>query len=233
MKDSEKIQLNEPYESTKSFYNELKKNKLLNKNTRSIIDIGTGIGSNMHYFSKKNKHIKFLGIDYQTNRIEIGNKINKNPNITFKKFNILRSVKKFTKDFDGLISIHTLCCFKKIDIVIKNFCLIKPKWIAINSLFFDGPLDVLIHIRDHKNPNVKDNNPNSDFNIFSLIYLEKLFNKFGYKIIVKKPFFPKDKIKKPPKNTRGSYTIKTEINKNTTFSGPVYLPWYFIIAKKK
>ncbi len=233
MKDSELIQLYKPYESTKAFYNQIHKSKLLNRNTKSIIDIGTGIGSNLQYFSKKNKRIKFLGLDYQSDRIKFGRKINKNSNISLKRFNILKSVKNFSGKFDGLICIHTLCCFKKIDLVIKNFCLIKPKWIAINSLFFEGPLDVLIHIRDHDNPKLKDNNPNSDFNIFSLSNLEKMFQKYGYKIIIKKPFFPKKKIKKLPKNVRGSYTIKTEMSKNTTFSGPVFLPWYFIIAKKK
>ena len=80
---------------------------------------------------------------------------------------------------------------------------------------------------------MKDNNPNSDFNIFSLSNLEKMFQKYGYKIVIKKPFFPKKKIKKPPKNVRGSYTKKTEINKNTNYSGQVILPWYLIIAKKR
>ena len=53
MKDSELIQLYKPYESTKAFYNQIQKSKLLNRNTKSIIDIGTGIGSNLQYFSKK------------------------------------------------------------------------------------------------------------------------------------------------------------------------------------
>ena len=95
-------------------------------------------------------------------------------------------------------------------------CGIKPKWIAINSLFFDGDLDVLIHIRDHNNKKVADNNPNGDFNIFSLTKTEEIFKKNGYKIITKKPYFPNKAIKKPGKK-RGSYTIKTETNKNTTF----------------
>ena len=233
MKDSELTQLYKPYESTIAFYNQLQKSKLINKNTKNIIDIGTGIGSNLQYFSKKNKNIKFLGLDHQKDRINFGKKLNKNPNITLKSFDILKSVKDFSGKFDGLICIHTLCCFKRIDLVIKNFCSIKPKWIAINSLFYEGHLDVLIHMRDYKNPKLKDNNPNSDFNIFSLYYLKKIFNKYGYKIILKKPYFPKKKINKPPKNARGSYTMRTEMNKNSTFSGPVFLPWYFIIAKKK
>jgi len=35
------------------------------------------------------------------------------------------------------------------------------------------------------------------------------------------------------KKKRGSYTIKSDFHKNTVFSGPVYLPWKFIFAKKE
>ena len=110
-------------------------------------------------------------------------------------------------------------------------CKFKPKWIAINSLFFDGNLDVLIHIRDHENKKIHDKNPNADFNIFSLKKTEEIFRRNGYKLIIKKQYFPEKAIKKIGKK-RGSYTIKTEINKYTTFSGPVHLPWYFVVAKK-
>ena len=232
MKDSEIIQLKKPYDSTIAFYKLLLKLKLLNKNTKSIIDIGTGIGANLHFFSSKNKNINFLGTDYNSSKIKKAKGLNTNPKIKFKKLNILKSAKSLQNKFDGLICIHTLCCFKDLDIVLKNFCKLKPKWIAMNSLFFDGDLDVLIHIRDNKNKKLKDNNPDSDFNIFSIKKSEEIFKKNGYKIINKSPYFPKRKIKRLSKGVRGSYTIKTELNKHTTFSGPVHLPWHFIVAKK-
>ena len=228
---SELNQFKKPYNSTIAFYELMSKLKLFNKNIKNIIDIGTGIGSNLQYLSKQENNINFLGTDCQSSRVTEGKKLNKNHKIKFKKLDILGPISSFKNKFDGLICIHALCCFKKIDKVINNMCGIKPKWIAINSLFFDGDLDVLIHIRDHNNKKVADNNPYGDFNIFSLTKTEEIFKKNGYKIITKKPYFPNKAIKKRGKE-RGSYTIKTEINKNTTFSGPVHLPWYFVVAKK-
>ena len=232
MRDSELSQFYKPYESTIAFHKLLLKLNLINKQTKSIIDIGTGIGSNLHFLSSKNKNIKFLGTDHEAKRIKIGQRLNKNKNIMLKKHDILKSVKSLQNKFDGLICIHTLCCFKELKTVLTNFCKIRPKWIAINSLFFDGELDVLIHIRDHQNKKIRDNNPNSDFNIFSLSKTKQIFKKNGYKIIRKDPYFPKKKINKLKKGKRGSYTIKTEFHRNTTFSGPVHLPWHFVIAKK-
>ncbi len=233
MKNSEERQFYKPYDSTISFYNLLIQLNLINKKTRNVIDIGTGIGANLKYFSSRSKHINFLGTDYNQNALSQAIKKNKNPKINFKKLNILKSVKSFKDKFDGLTCIHTLCCFKNQDEVIKNFCKINPKWIAINSLFYEGPLDVLIHIRDHSNLKIKDNNPNSDFNIFSLPKTIEIFKKNGYKIIKKHPYFPKKKLTKPKKGARGSYTMKTDLSLNTTFSGPVHLPWYFVVAIKK
>tara|TARA_B110000503_G_C7147564_1_gene413666 strand:- start:484 stop:1233 length:750 start_codon:yes stop_codon:yes gene_type:complete len=228
---SELIQYQKPYNSTVDFYKFLSKLNLFNKNIKNIIDIGTGIGSNLQYFSKQQKKINFLGTDYQSSRIDTAKKLNKNPKIKFQRLNILKSVETLKNKFEGLTCIHTICCFKKIEKVITNMCKINPKWIAINSLFFDGDLDVLIHIRDHSNQ-IKDSNPNGDFNIFSLSRTEDIFKKNGYEIVAKKPFFSKKKIKQTEKGKRGSYTMKTEIHNHTTFSGPVHLPWYFVIAKK-
>ena len=232
MKDSELTQLHKPYESTIRFEKFLKENRLLTKKTNKIIDIGSGIGSNLHYFSKKNNGIKFTGSDYDKKRISLANKLNRNKNINFEFLDILKFNKKFVNQYDGLVSIHALCCFKSLDKVIKNMCKIKPKWIAINSLFHKGDLDVLIHIRDYNQPKLKDSNPNSDFNIFSLSQIKKEFKKYNYKLVKVSPYFPKKPISKPKFNRRGSYTIKTEFNKLSTFSGPVYLPWHFILAKK-
>ena len=232
MKDSELTQLHKPYESTIRFEKFLKKNKLLTKKTKNIIDIGSGIGSNLHYFSKKNNLIKFTGSDYDKKRISLAKKLNNNKNINFEYLNILNLNKKFVNKFDGLISIHAFCCFKTPDVIIKNICKIKPNWIAINSLFYNGNLDVLIHIRDYDQPSLKDNNPNSDFNIFSLSKIEREFKKYNYKLVKIYPYFPSNPILKPKYNRRGSYTIKTEFNKFSTFSGPVYLPWHFILLKK-
>ena len=237
MKDSEHKQFYKPYSSTIEFEKFLIQNKLINSKTENIIDIGTGIGANLHYFSKRHKNINFTGIDYSKNRIQQGKSINKNKKIKLKKIDILNNNFNLRNKFDGAIMIHALCCFKKLDQVISKICKLNTKWIAINSLFYEGNLDVLIQIKDHNNIKTFSqrglNNNDGDFNIFSLIQLKKIFSMNGYKLIKKKPYFPTKKIPKPSRGSRGSYTIKTEFNKFTTFSGPIYLPWYFIYAVKK
>ena len=144
-------QIIKPYESTVAFENFLRKNRLLSKQTNHIVDIGTGIGSHLDYLSKKNNHIEFTGIDYSSRLIEEAKKLKRQNNINFLKINILKKNKnKSISNCDGVICIQTFCCFKNAEDPIKFICNLKPKWIAINSLFYDGPLDIQIHIKDYE-----------------------------------------------------------------------------------
>ena len=230
-KKTEILQLKKIYESTIEFEKFIKKNRGF-KNVKTILDAGCGIGSNSYYFSKKNPSINFIGGDYRQKNIIEAKKIQnfKKKKIKFINYNITKPSKNLINKFDGIICIHTFCTFKNSEVIINRLCKLKPKWIAINSLFYDGPIEVLIHIRDSKT-NYKDTNSDGDFNIFSLPKIKKQFLKNGYKIKFV-PFFPKKKLTMPKDKSRGSYTLKTKLNKNTVFSGPVHLPWYFIFAKK-
>ena len=228
-KKKEIYQLNNVYESTVEFEKFIKRNNGF-KNTRYILDAGCGFGSNSYYFSKKNPLINFIGGDYRSRNIKKAKKIlkkKKSKNMSFINYDILKPKKNLIGRFDGIFCIHTLCTFKNSDVVINKLCQLKPKWIAINSLFYNGPIEVLIHMRGE----LKDNDPDGDFNIFSLPKIKKKFLKKGYKIKFI-PFFPKKKLIMPKDNSRGSYTMSTELNKRTVFSGPIHLPWYFIFAEK-
>ena len=39
---------------------------------------------------------------------------------------------------------------------------LNPNWIGLNSLFYEGPCDVLIHIRDYTRPEITDEYPDAD-----------------------------------------------------------------------
>ena len=200
------------------------------KKSKFVIDAGCGKGGTLSYYAKKYKHLKIYGIDYRSENIIISKKYfrkyNLDKNVKFKKINLLKSINdKNLRNPDGIISEKTFCTFKNIEKPLGNLIKLKPKWIALNSLFFEGKMDVLIHIRDRgsKFVDLKDDNPDGDFNIFSIDNLRKYLKTKNYRITKTKSFFPKQKIKKIG-NNRGTYTIKTEFGNRTCFSGPVYLP---------
>jgi len=72
---SEVSQIKKVYQSTCDFEKFLVNNKILSyKRQNKIIDIGTGIGSNLIYFKKKFFKSKFVGIDYSKKKIDFAKK---------------------------------------------------------------------------------------------------------------------------------------------------------------
>ena len=226
----ELYQINRPYQSTIDFNKFIIKKKQFKPKTK-ILDAGCGIGNNTIYFAQKHKSVEFTGGDYSKKNVLLAKKKFKNiKNLSFTYFDILKKKNNFKNKFYGIISIHTMCCFKDISKPIKLLCELNPQWICFKTLAYDADMDVLIHIRDFDSK-IKDKNPDGDFNIFSEKKIINEFKKNKFKAEIQN-YYPLKKIINSNKKKRGSYSIKTDFHQNTVFSGPVYLPWKFIFAKK-
>lgn len=223
-----------PKSSTTAFLKFLEKQKVLTPGS-SICDMACGTGSGTYYFAQKHKEIKFLGIDYNTGAIDWGNEMLRSlgsDNFTLEVGDWFNLGTKYSNMFDGIFSVHSFCTLKNIEAPLNALIELNPNWIALNSLFYEGPLDILTHIRDHTNPDLKDDDPDSDFNIFSLPKIKDYFLQQGYQNFHFERFEIDVDLPMPINGGRGTYTIRSEFSPRTQFSGPVYLPWYFLIAKK-
>ena len=232
--DKELKQYSKPYFSTIQFEEFL--NKELSK-CQTIIDIGCYTGGTLSYYCKKYNNIEFIGIDYDPNFIKDAKKYHQKNNIKNSSFYVMDLINdNFEKKFHslkkpiGIISEKTFCTFKRIDKITKKIMNLNCEFLAINSLFYNGDIDALIHIREPGDKS--DNDPNGDLNIHSLNKFRNYLNKNNYTIRKVKDFFPPKKILSK-NNGRGTYTMKTEISDYTMFSGPIFLPWKFVLIKNK
>ena len=231
---SEIHQIDNVYMSTVAMCKIIK--KLLKKSrAETVFDLGCGIGAQTLYFAKEFPNLKFVGLDYNSQSIEIANQLAARLVITNAIFETqdvfnLSETLNTAPTKTALISSHTLCCFKEFEPFFNKVFSFKPEWFAINSLFWKGNLDVLIHIRDWDNFK-PDNAPDSDFNIFSKNKITNFCQTFNYSAHFD-DFFPDVPLPEPADFRRGTYTLKTEINSKTQFSGPVHLPWSFLIAQR-
>lgn len=238
-----KLSKREILQYKKTYYSTLAFNDFLKKKiskSKSIVDIGSGQGGTLSYYCKKYRDIDFVGLDYRDYNVKISkyfSELNKINNVKFFCINLIKDnlKKKFQRhklNFpDGIISEKTFCTFRNLDKVMKNLISLKPNFIAINSLFYEGDMDVYIHIASSWGIKYYKNNVDGDFNIHSIQKLKTFLKNYNYKITSVKDFFPKKKITSD-RLRRGTYTMKTEISKRTMFSGPVYLPWKFVMIEK-
>lgn len=200
---------------------------------KEILDIGCGAGAVTAYFSKKHPETRFKGIDYNKALIELGNQMDRGmSNLSLEIGDWYNLPKDFRNRYDGVYNVHALCCFKSFADAIDALTELNPRWIAFNSLFYDGPLDVLIHIRDYTMPEIKDDDSDGEFNIFSLPMVKGYLVKKGYAKFKCVKFKMPEELPRPHDGQRGTYTVKTEFDERSQFSGPVYLPWCFVLAEK-
>ena len=223
-------QLDNVYETTKELEKILINLKLI-KEGNKIVDFGCGFGSAIQYLSSKFKGTRFFGFDKNKKIMSVAKIFFENKNLEYFYHNFFKvKNNKYIKNISCLFNIHTLCCFKNPKLFIKSTTKMKPKFIIIKSLFYDEPLNTFIHTEELSaaNKNIVD----GDLNIFSKQMIIDIYKEQNYKFWSYKPFYMKKKITRVKNTGRRSYTIPYN-NKLNTFTGPVHLPWGFLIFKKK
>lgn len=233
--DYHERQFRNPYRSTIFFCNFLESLKLLSKkNPKNILDIGCGLGANLNYMATRYPNSTFAGIDINKSLVTRGNIIFKKRKLDNCKLEIgdLYELKKnYRGSFDGIISLQTLSWLPSYELPIKEMIKLKPEWIAISSLFYNGFVECEIKVRDYTKVGKK--KPEEVFyNVYSLRLIQELFKKNGYKKFKYMPFIIDVDIKKNKDGRMGTYTLKTENGSRLQISGPLLMNWYFIVAQK-
>lgn len=225
-------QLKNIYEDTKFFLRLLKDRHLL-EDCRSVLDLGCGGGARTIQVAKEFPGKKFAGFDYVHSMIDLAKELNQfaGADVDFAWGDWMNLGAENKARFDLIFSFHTLCCFKDVEEAIKALIAVSPKKLVLKSLFYDGPMDVLIHQRHHTHE-MKDNDPDGDFNIFSMQKVEKVFREAGWSSVEFVPFEIGIDLPRPDHKGAGSYTRNLDGQRRALFSGPVYLPWHFLIAKR-
>jgi hypothetical protein len=135
------------------------------------------------------------------------------------------------KGLEGVISLQTLSWLPEMrKPMAQIFEVIKPRWIGISSLFYDGDISCKIEVFEHSK------NRKAFYNVYSLNELNRFASEYGYEVASSEKFNIEIDIPKP-KNTNfmTTYTEKIEgglDNQRLQISGPLLMNWYFVLIKK-
>ena len=110
------------------------------------------------------------------------------------------------------------------------FEVLKPNWIGLSSLFYEGDISCRIEVFEHSKPR------KTFYNIYSIKKLSRLAFEYGYEVVKSDPFFIDIDIPKSKNiDIMGTYTVGVTgclENKMMQVSGPLMLNWYFVLLKK-
>ena len=224
-------QLSKPKESTIEFFNILKKLKLNNLNT---LDLACGNGANLMYLKKKFDNKKYcLGLDFNKGVLKSGKQVNTYENLDLKYGNILNLKDSYVNKFQLITSFQTLSWLEDYEKASIQMIKLKPKYISLSALFWEGLIDFKIKLNFLKNNSYQRNLKYFNYyNIYSLNNFLDFFKVNKYESIYCKKFEIKKELPNNFKRNMGTYTMKSK-KKNIQISGPLIMNWYFIIFKRK
>ncbi len=221
----------EPKESTKAFSNFFSKELT---NSKSVLDLGSGAGAATYYLASRNLKTNFIGLDQSTELVDFANEYSKNfdlKNLTFGSGNWFNLDEKWGQ-VDGVISLQTLSWLPEMRVpMIQIFDVIKPDWIGLSSLFYEGDISCRIEVFEHARRR------KTFYNVYSLKELNRLADQHQYEIFKFDRFDINIDLPKPKNlDLMGTFTEKVEGNSDyqrLQISGPLLMNWYFVLIKKK
>lgn len=224
-------QFREPYRSTVAFCNWLERIGYVSKDMQfSVLDLGCGKGANIYYMSQKFPNANFVGVDVNPDLVSVGNRFFQEQNIIncrLETGDIYALDEEYAGRFDGIASFQTLMCLPEHRKPLAAMAKLRPKWIALSSLFYDGPVSCTIHVHDHGN----DEAPKTGYyNVYSLADVDRFLNGLGYGGFQAVPFEIDVDLPRPNGKGRGTYTEKLADGRRLQISGPLLMPWHFVGA---
>lgn len=222
-------QYEEPKAYTKQVGEYLKEWNLIETGTQ-LLDFGCGAGANCHYYARIYPEVTFHGVDINEEYIDLANRYaQSNTHFFAGDFNKL-SIS--SKGYKGILCMQTLSWMENYQDALLSMLHINPEWVLITSLFYDGPVEAQITLKEFNRTVGDKDYRQTYYNVYSLNEFEKFVNEQGYKLAYKEPFlFPFD-LAQPKDKGMGTYTRKFEDGTRAQISGPLLMPWYTILLTK-
>ena len=217
-----------PYHSTAAFFDWLDSLVDICKNS-NILDMACGAGANMHYAAQRFPSSSFTGIEINAELVDIGGKLlaSKNSqNARLLEGDWLALGDGHKNKYDGVINLQTLFMFPDWKEPIAKLIELNPKWIAITSIFYEGPIDCISRIVDQTT------HSEHFMNVFSLPPIKSYCEEYGYTNFYAVPYGIDIDLPKSDDGGMGTFTEKLENGSRLQISGPKLMPWYFILASR-
>ena len=223
-------QWGEPKESTKAFLHFFS-NEIAN--SKCLVDIGAGAGAATYFLAVRNHETKFIGLDSSEELIAIAKEMSKefdSVNLTF-EFGDWFSLEEKWMGVDGVISLQTLSWLPEMrKPMTQIFEVIKPNWIGLSSLFYEGDISCKVEVYEHSRSR------KTYYNVYSLKELERLANEYGYRLVKFGRFDIGVDLPKPKSNdVMGTFTervLEDSESRRLQISGPLLMNWYFVLLEK-
>jgi SAM-dependent methyltransferase len=229
-------QYSNPYRSTIAFLDWLTELGMVSKTERiKVLDVGAGMGETLFHFAQSYPNIEWVGLDINPDLVQIGNQRLEQmglKNVKLIQGDLYDLDVKLVGEFDGLVCLQTLSWLPDFKDPLKEFSKLRPKWIALSSLFYDGNVAAKTEITVYDSDNYDQAKQEFFYNTYSLPAVENFARGLGYAKFKFTPFNIDIDIERPAHKLMGTYTQQVRNGERLQLSGPILMNWKFVLVAK-
>ncbi len=195
------------------------------------VDYGAGGGANMAYMARAFPSAKWVGIDIDDELLEMGRQRMDPEVFEFVQGDLLNAGPAVgDRTFDLGIMVMTISLFDGFEKVMTEMLSAVHGWFVLSGLFNPGDLDAFIRIKGLLEGS-EHHGYDQPYNVYSLPRFERWCRDYGATEFVAEPFYIDVDLDPPTHAGMASWTKRLADGQRITFSGPLYLPWYFVAIK--
>jgi SAM-dependent methyltransferase len=199
-----------------------------------ILDIGAGMGSNIHYMAQRFPKCEYVGMDINEDLVVRGSEILAERGMDNCSLVVgdIYDMDEFTGQFDAVVSFQTVLGLPELELPLEQHAELGADWVALSSHFYDGLVNARIEVHDYYRPRDDEEYKVRFYNVHSLQRTEELFAKEGYDQFDWTPFDIDIDLPKTDYKGMGTYTERLEDGRRLQRSGPILMPWHFVCAAR-
>ena len=201
----------------------------------AVLDLGAGMGANVHYMAQRYPQSRFQGVELNPKLAAAGRDALLGAGIgngTVTAGDIYDLDSDYDAAFDGIVSYMLLSWLPGYEAPLERMAALRPGWIAMTSLFYDGPVNTIIRTQDYTLPLNGCAYRESYYNIYAIPLVRESLAGLGYVRFFYRRFDIDIDLPQPDDRGMGSYTQQLADGHRLQFGGPVHLSWYFVAAAR-
>jgi ubiquinone/menaquinone biosynthesis C-methylase UbiE len=231
-------QFSEPYRST-VFLGELLRNEIGgNEFDGSVLDVACGAGAGMAHLSRLFPRASITGVDIADDIFPVGLQLMREQGIQnlprFVRGDIYKLGEQLTPaSYDVVLSIQTLSWLPEYEPALAPLLsMAKPNGvIVISSLFTDALVDARIELKQFNDATFKEAREQIHYNVYCFERFVNECRKLGARSVQGVDFVVDCDLPKPSHRHMGTYTEKLSDGRRIQLSGPLLMPWKFVIVR--
>jgi ubiquinone/menaquinone biosynthesis C-methylase UbiE len=223
-------QFREPYRSTMALGRFLLSR--IGKLSGDALDVGCGAGANIFHLSQLLPELRWTGLDLAGDFLfqhsqKLFSDRKMDVQLVNGDFYHLTDLFGGTK-YDLVMSLQILLTLPSYEKALEQLLAVTSKWLVITSLLSDFLVDAKIQTTDYTWPaEVR----HAYYNVYSFPRLRAFCEAHGAREVIAQDFEIDIDLPVPAGAGLGTYTRTLENAKRLQFTGPVYMPWKFVLVR--